>query len=217
MSTRNVTRPVPEVVAFRYQPGSRDLLLFLAFKGKTFPMRIDLKWAGAGLYSYSPHYRLLMFSRGRKGKPATEGTVFMDHMANTAGHFTATRTMAEDLLALLWGERITLDAWPPDAVPQVIGVTLTDHAITLALHGHTPLRVPREGTGVWLSMGDPTGSPRVRRLSIQVQGREAITSLCVDMESPEGQAALTALGFLGYAPGEDVRSASDPLTANAAD
>lgn len=211
MSTRNTTRPLPEITAFRYRPGDRYLLLFLAYQGKSFPLRIDLKWAGAGLYSYAPNYGTLMFSRGRKGKPATEGTVFMDHMANTVGHFTATRAMAERLLLLLWGQPITLDEWPADAVPQVTGATVTEEAITVTLCGYTPLRVPRVGTRLRVYWED-TPHASLARLVVRVKGRRALTVM-VDTESSEGQAALTALGFPGYAPREGVRPAHEHLNA----
>ncbi|MFC3833865.1 MULTISPECIES: hypothetical protein [Deinococcus] len=210
MSPRSATRPLPEVVEFRYRPRLQHLVLFVAYLGRTFPMKIDLKRAGAGLYSYSDQFGTLLLSRGRKGKAASSGATRRDAYHGSLGIFTARRELAERLLSLLWQEPISLELWPPDqdTTPRLIGAALTDTAITFKLDGYTPLRVPRGITGVWLSGWDPTfPAPRVRVLTISVERPEGtqMYEVEVDTGSENGRAALVALGLPGYAPQEEVQ------------
>lgn len=101
-------------------------------------------------------------------------------------------------------------------MPRLIGATLTDTAITFHLKGYTPLRVPRDITGVWFGGFDPnTPLPRMRVLTISVARPEGLQmhEVQVDTQSEEGRAALAALGLPGYTPLEGFRPASEHLNA----
>jgi hypothetical protein len=208
VSARNTVCPVPEAVEFHYQPGDRFLVLFAVLHGKTFPVKVDLKWAGAGISHYSPEHGCFMLTRGRKGKLATEGDTYWDWARRRAGMFTATRPMAERLISVLWGKQITLDEWPADEAPLLVGAQLTEHAILFSLQGHTAFSVPRGITSLKLDGFDPNVPlPRMRLLTVTVQRKEGMFQheLRVDTESEEGKAALAALGAPGYMPKEEVQ------------
>lgn len=214
MSTRNMTRALPEVVSFRYRPQApraQCLILTVMYQGRTFPMKVDLKWAGSGIAHYSAEFGSFMLTRGRKGKAATEGETLWDGVRGYAGLFTATRQMAEHLISLLWGEQITLDGWPDDVLPRVTGATTTEEAITITLDVDAPLALPRIGTRMRLIWEYKSEDP-IAKLVIRRHGQPRIC-LDVNTESDEGRAALTALGFLGYAPVEGVRPAPEFLNA----